>query len=114
MVLYNTDFVSGKEIETIQMVKGIGVDCYAKCATQEAEIRMIESAMELQADAIINVRYVLQCTEGGSDVAIVSGTAVRFVEDERKKMPHKNDDCRVKHSECKSLGHTCFTLKGEA
>ena len=81
MKLYTTDFISGKEIKTIEMVKGMVVDNYIQYATKEAEIRMIESAMELQADAIINVRYVLQCTEGGSDVAIVSGTAVKFVEE---------------------------------
>ena len=90
MKLYTTDFISGKEIETIEMVKGMVVDNYIQYATKEAEIRMIESAMELQADAIINVRYVLQCTDGGSDVAIVSGTAVKFVEDVREKTYRKN------------------------
>ena len=78
MKLYTTDFISGKEIKTIEMVKGMVVDNYIQYATKEAEIRMIESAMELQADAIINVRYGSSSLMQGAAEVIVYGTAVKY------------------------------------
>ena len=81
MLIVNTDYISGKEIETIQLVKGSIVfsknvvrDIFAGLKTiiggeiagysemmsearQKATERMIQEATAIGADAIVNVRY---------------------------------------------------------
>lgn len=81
MILVNTDFVSGKELETISIVKGstiqsknLGKDisqgfktliggelkAYTQMMDEARAIatkRMVEEAETLGADAIINIRY---------------------------------------------------------
>jgi len=103
MTLVNTDFVSGKEIETIGIVKGamiqskhIGKDIMAGFKTivggeltgysemiNEARAmatkRMVEEAEELGADAVINIRYASSMVMQGAAEILVYGTAVRFV-----------------------------------
>ena len=102
MKLYTTDFISGKEIETIQMVKGSIVfsknvvrDVFAglksiiggelagctemvEQARQEATNRMVIQAQNIGADAIVSVRFMTSAVMAGAAEIIVYGTAVKF------------------------------------
>lgn len=102
MKLYTTDFVTGKEIETIGMVKGSIVfsknvvrDIFAglksivggelagytemlEQARTEATDRMIMQAQNIGADAIVAVRFMTSAVMAGAAEIIVYGTAVRF------------------------------------
>lgn len=103
MILVNTDFVSGKEIETLSIVKGstiqsknLGKDisqgfktliggelkAYTQMMDEARAIatkRMVEEAEKLGADAIINIRYASSSVMTGAAEVIVYGTAVKFV-----------------------------------
>ncbi|KEH97268.1 YbjQ family protein [Clostridium massiliodielmoense] len=103
MILVNTDFISGKEIETISLVKGstiqsknVGKDllsglktivggelkAYSEMMNEAREIatnRMMEEAKSLGADAIINIRYATSAIMQGAAEVIVYGTAVRIL-----------------------------------
>lgn len=100
--MYTTDFISGKEIETIQMVKGSIVfsknvvrDVFAglksiiggelagytemlEQARQEATNRMVIQAQNIGADAIVSVRFMTSAVMAGAAEIIVYGTAVKF------------------------------------
>ena len=104
MILVNTDFVSGKELETLSIVKGstiqsknIGKDLMQSFKTlvggelkayndmmNEARAiatkRMVEEATALGADAIINIRYASSAVMQGAAEVIAYGTAVKFIE----------------------------------
>ena len=77
MFLYTTDFISGKNIETLGMVRGFASKNFAIDSMAEAEKHMVEEAEKLGADAIIDISYAI----GKTSVVIVSGTAVKFVEE---------------------------------
>ena len=103
MTLVNTDFVSGKEIETIAVVKGsmiqskhLGKDLmagfktivggeltgYSEMINEARSIatkRMVEEAEGLGADAVINIRYTSAAVMQGAAEILVYGTAVRYV-----------------------------------
>ena len=103
MILVNTDFISGKEFETISLVKGstiqsknIGKDIAQSFKTLVggglkaynemmndaralATKRMVAEAEELGADAIINIRYASSAVMQGAAEVIVYGTAVKFI-----------------------------------
>jgi uncharacterized protein YbjQ (UPF0145 family) len=103
VILVNTDFVSGKEIQTIQMVRGsiiqsknIGKDImsglktivggelkgYSEMMNEARAIatkRMVEEAEELGADAVINIRYASSAVMSGAAEILAWGTAVKFV-----------------------------------
>lgn len=102
MILVNTDYITGKELETISIVKGstirakhLGKDIMAGLKTivggeltsysemiQEARAiatkRMVDEAVELKADAVINIRYATSNVMQGAAEVLVYGTAVRF------------------------------------
>ena len=95
MIIVNTDYISGKEIETIQLVKGSIVfsknvvrDIFAgeiggysemmNEARQKATERMISEATMIGADAIVNVRYSTSALMANAAEIIAYGTAVRF------------------------------------
>jgi len=102
MIIVNTDYISGKEIETIQLVKGSVVfsknvvrDIFAGLKTiiggeiagytemmnearQKATERMMGEATMLGADAVVNVRLATSTLMAGAAEIIVYGTAVRF------------------------------------
>lgn len=102
MILVNTDFISGREIETIELVRGsviqskhLGKDILAGLKTivggelttytemlnearAKATKRMVEAAEELGADGIINIRYASSSVMQGAAEILVYGTAVRF------------------------------------
>ena len=103
MILVNTDFISGKEHETLSLVKGstiqsknIGKDIAQSFKTlvggelkaynemmNEARAlatkRMVAEAEELGADAVINIRYASSSVMQGAAEVIVYGTAVKFI-----------------------------------
>lgn len=100
--MYTTDFITDKEIETIQMVKGSIVfsknvvrDVFAglksiiggelagytemlEQARQEATNRMVIQAQNIGADAIVSVRFMTSAVMAGAAEIIVYGTAVKF------------------------------------
>ena len=102
MVLVNTDYISGKELEMLGLVKGstiqskhIGKDisqgfktlvggelkAYNDMMNEARELapnRMVQEAEHLGADAIVNVRYASSAIMQGAAEVIVYGTAVRF------------------------------------
>ena len=103
MILVNTDYISGKELETLSLVKGstiqsknIGKDIAQSFITlvggelkgynemmNEARAlatkRMVAEAEELGADAVINIRYASSAVMQGAAEVIVYGTAVKFI-----------------------------------
>ena len=103
MILVNTDYISGKELETLTLVKGstiqsknIGKDIAQSFKTlvggelkaynemmNEARAlatkRMVAEAEELGADAVINIRYASSAVMQGAAEVIVYGTAVKFI-----------------------------------
>ena len=103
MILVNTDYISGKELETLSLVKGstiqsknIGKDIAQSFKTlvggelkaynemiNEARAlatkRMVAEAEELGADAVINIRYASSAVMQGAAEVIVYGTAVKFI-----------------------------------
>ena len=103
MILVNTDYISGKELETITLVKGstiqskhIGKDLaqsfktlvggelksYNEMMNEARAIatkRMVGEAETLGADAIVNIRYASSAIMQGAAEVIAYGTAVKFV-----------------------------------
>ncbi len=103
MIIVNTDYVTGKNLETLSIVKGstirakhIGNDflsglknlvggevtSYMKMIDESRAIatkRMVEEAQRLEADAIVNVRYATSAVMQGAAEILVYGTAVKFV-----------------------------------
>lgn len=102
MILVNTDFISGKELETLSIVKGtciksrhIGKDimsglktlvggelqAYTEMMNEARAVatkRMVEEAERLGADGIINIRYASSQIMQGAAEVIAYGTAVKF------------------------------------
>ena len=104
MILVNTDYISGKNLEMLGLVKGstiqsknIGKDITQSFKTlvggelnaynemmNEARAlatkRMVEEAEMLEADAIVNIRYSSSAIMQGAAEVVAYGTAVKFVE----------------------------------
>lgn len=102
MILVNTDYISGKELEMLGLVKGSTIQSkhLGKDITQSfktlvggelisynemmnearalATKRMVQEAEELGADAIVNIRYASSAIIQGAAEVIVYGTAVKF------------------------------------
>jgi len=103
MILVNTDYISGKELETLSLVKGstiqskhLGKDitqglktlvggelnAYNEMMNEARALatkRMVEEAEALGADGIVNIRYASSAIMQGAAEVIVYGTAVKFV-----------------------------------
>ena len=103
MILVNTDYISGKELEMLGLVKGstiqskhIGNDIAQSFKTlvggelksyndmmNEARAlatkRMVAEAEALGADAIVNIRYASSAVMQGAAEVIAYGTAVKFI-----------------------------------
>ena len=103
MILVNTDYITGKELEMLGLVKGstiqskhLGKDiaqafkmmvggelkAYNEMMNEARAIatkRMVVEAETLGADAIVNVRYASSAIMQGAAEVIAYGTAVRFV-----------------------------------
>ena len=104
MILVNTDYISGKELEMLGLVKGstiqskhLGKDitqslktlvggelkAYSEMMNEARAIatkRMVSEAEGMGADAIVNVRYASAAVMQGAAEVIVYGTAVKFVQ----------------------------------
>jgi uncharacterized protein YbjQ (UPF0145 family) len=102
MILVNTDYISGKDLETLSLVKGstiqsknIGRDitqgfktlvggelkAYTDMmndARALATKRMVAEAEALGADGIVNVRYASSAVMQGAAEVMAYGTAVKF------------------------------------
>lgn len=103
MKIYTTDYITGKQLETLGLVEGstvqskhIGRDLAASFKTivggelkgytemmnearKTATERMIEKAEALGADAIICVRYASSAVMDGAAEIMAYGTAVKFI-----------------------------------
>ena len=103
MILVNTDYISGKELEMLSLVKGstiqskhVGKDILQSFKTlvggelkaynemmNEARAlatkRMVDEAEALGADALVNIRYASSAIMQGAAEVIAYGTAVKFV-----------------------------------
>lgn len=104
MKLLNIDYIPGRDIEVLGIVKGtvvhsknIGRDFMAAMKTlvggelvgytqmlnearQIAIKRMVDEAEALGADAVINVRYGTSSVVSGAAEIIAYGTAVKYVQ----------------------------------
>lgn len=102
MLLVNTDYISGKELEMLGLVKGstiqsknIGKDIgqsfktiiggelksYNEMMNEARELatsRMVEEAERLGADAVVSVRYASAAVMQGAAEVMAYGTAVKF------------------------------------
>lgn len=103
MILVNTDFITGKQLETLSIVKGstiqskhLGKDmmsglktlvggeltAYSEMMNEARAIatkRMVDEATSLGADAVINIRYASSAIMQGAAEVIAYGTAVKFI-----------------------------------
>lgn len=103
MKLVNIDYIPGKELEVLGIVKGtvvqsknFGKDFMAGMKTlvggeitgytemlnearQIATKRMVDDAQALGADAVLNIRYTSSSIMQGAAEVTVYGTAVRIV-----------------------------------
>ena len=102
MILVNTDYISGKELETIGLVKGSTIQSrhFGKDITQGikslfggelraynemmdeartlATKRMVNEAEKLGANGIVNIRYASSSIMQSAAEVIAYGTAVKF------------------------------------
>ena len=102
MILVNTDYITGKELEMLGLVKGstiqsknVGRDITQGLKTlvggeltaynemmMEARAlatkRMVMEAESMGADAVVNVRYASSAVMQGAAEVIAYGTAVKF------------------------------------
>ena len=103
MILVTTDFITGKNLETLSIVKGstiqskhLGKDIAQSFKTMFggelkayndmmnkaralATKRMVEEAEAKGADAVINVRYSSSAIMQGAAEVVAYGTAVKFI-----------------------------------
>ena len=103
MLLVTTDYIPGKELELLGIVKGstvqskhFGKDFMAGMKTlvggeivayremieearQIATKRMVDDAVALGADAVINVRYTSSSVMQGASEVLAYGTAVKYL-----------------------------------
>lgn len=102
MILVNTDYITGRELEMLGLVQGstiqsknIGHDIgqslktivggelksYTDMMNEARRIateRMTDEAAQLGADAVVNVRYTTSAVMAGASEVMAYGTAVRF------------------------------------
>ena len=103
MILVNTDYISGKELDMLGLVKGSTIQtkkyrarylprdfktlvggelkAYNEMMSEARALatkRMVEEAEALGADAIVNIRYASSAIMQGAAEVIAYGTAVRF------------------------------------
>ena len=104
MILVNTDYITGKELEMQGLVRGstiqsknIGKDitqsfktlvggelkAYNEMMNEARAIatkRMVAEAEQMGADAVVNIRYASAAVMQGAAEVIAYGTAVKFME----------------------------------
>lgn len=106
MILVNTDYISGRKLEMLGLVKGstiqtknVGKDimqgfknlvggeltAYTEMmndARALATKRMVQDAEQMNADAVVNIRYASSAIAAGAAEVIAYGTAVKIVGEE--------------------------------
>ncbi len=104
MILVTTDYISGKNLETLGLVRGstiqskhIGKDimqsfktivggelkAYTEMMDEARDLateRMIKEAEALGADAVVSVRFASSAVMQAAAEVIVYGTAVKFID----------------------------------
>ena len=104
MILVNTDYITGKELEMLGLVRGstiqtknVGRDItqsfktlvggelksYTQMMNEARALatkRMVEEAESMGADAVVNIRYASAAVMQGAAEVIAYGTAVKFTE----------------------------------
>ena len=102
MILVSTDYISGKELEMLGLVKGstiqsrnVGRDitqgfktlvggelkAYTEMMNEARALatkRMVAEAEQMNADAVVNIRYASSAVMQGAAEVIAYGTAVKF------------------------------------
>jgi len=102
MILVNTDYITGKELEMLGLVKGSTIQsknvakdigsglktlvggelkAYNEMMNEARALatkRMAEEAEQMQADAIVNIRYASSAIMQGAAEVMAYGTAVKF------------------------------------
>ena len=105
MLLLNIEYIPGKKIEALGIVKGSVVQCkhfgkdfmagmktlvggeiesYTQMLVEARQIatkRMVDEAEHMGADAVVNVRYASSSLMQGAAEVTAYGTAVRILED---------------------------------
>ena len=103
MIIVNTDYITGKELQTLGLVKGatiqsknIGRDisqsfktlvggelkAYTQMMSEARDLatqRMIAEAESVGADAVVNVRYATSAIMQGAAEVMAYGTAGKFL-----------------------------------
>ena len=103
MILVNTDYITGTELEMLGLVRGstiqsknIGKDiaqsfktivggelkAYTEMMNEARAVateRMVAEAEGMGADAVVNIRYASSSVMQGAAEVIAYGTAVRFI-----------------------------------
>lgn len=103
MLLVNTDYITGKELNMLGLVKGSTIQCkhigkdigasfknlvggemkaYTEMMDASRKIatdRMVAEAEAMGADAIVNVRFATSAIVQGAAEVIAYGTAVKFM-----------------------------------
>ena len=103
MILVNTDYITGKELEMLGLVRGstiqsknIGKDiaqsfktivggelkAYTEMMNEARAVatdRMVAEAERMGADAVVTIRYASSSVMQGAAEVIAYGTAVRFI-----------------------------------
>lgn len=104
MILVNTDYITGKKLEMLGLVKGSTIQsknvvrditqglktlvggelkAYNEMMNDARELatkRMVAEAESMGADAIVNIRYASSSVMQGAAEVIVYGTAVKIAE----------------------------------
>lgn len=103
MILVNTDYITGKKLEMLGLVRGstiqsknIGRDitqsfknlvggelkAYNEMMNEARALatkRMVDEAEQMGADAVVNIRYTSAAVMQGAAEVIAYGTAVKFI-----------------------------------
>ena len=103
MIMVNTDYIAGKELQMLGLVKGstiqskhLGSDIaqgfktlvggelksytdMMNNARALATKRMVEEAEAMGADAVVNIRYASAAVMQGAAEVMAYGTAVKFI-----------------------------------
>ena len=104
MILVNTDYIAGKDLEMLGLVKGstiqskhMGKDLaqglkslvggeltsYNEMMSEARDLatrRMVAEAEALGADAVVNIRYASAAVMQGAAEVMAYGTAVKFID----------------------------------
>ena len=103
MLMVNTDYISGKELQTLGLVRGSTIQtknllrdisqglktivggelgAYTDMMNKARDLateRMVQEARALGADAIVNVRFTTSSVMEGAAEVMAFGTAVKYI-----------------------------------